>query len=266
MIYVGTSGFSFPDWQGTVYPKGIKKEMALEYYNKTLGFNSVELNFSYYALTNRKVFESMAKRTSDDFRFAVKAYKGLTHEIFDEQRKLKADFTILDKFLYSLEPLVQNEKLAAILFQFPPFFYPSEETLEYLSKIRSKINKNPVVMEFRNHSWANDQYYRYLEDRDIGLCCVDEPKLKCLMPFVNITTGNTAYFRFHGRNTNWFKTTIAQRYDYFYSDNELKEFIPEIKKSALKAKNSFIYFNNCHLGSAAKNASAFKSMVSEILR
>jgi len=62
------------------------------------------------------------------------------------------------------------------------------------------------------------------------------------------------YFRFHGRNPDWFKATVAERYNYLYNKEELKEFIPKIRQVAAKAKTTYLFFNNCHWGKAVKNA------------
>ena len=83
---------------------------------------------------------------------------------------------------------------------------------------------------------------------------MDEPKLPRLMPFINKVTSDIGYLRFHGRNTNWFNSSLEERYNYLYSKDELKEFLPEIKKIDMNAKKTFIFFNNCHAGFAVKNA------------
>jgi uncharacterized protein YecE (DUF72 family) len=79
-ILIGTSGFSFDDWVGEVYPAHIKKHEMLPYYEKTLGFRALEVNYTYYSMPSKKTMESFSMKTSRDFSFVVKAYKGLTHE------------------------------------------------------------------------------------------------------------------------------------------------------------------------------------------
>ena len=90
---------------------------------------------------------------------------------------------------------------------------------------------------------------------------VDEPKLPRLMPFMNKVTSDTAYLRLHGRNPDWFNAPLETRYNYLYSDKELEEFIPEIDKMDKSSKKTFIFFNNCHAGSAAKNAVKLKQLL-----
>jgi uncharacterized protein YecE (DUF72 family) len=93
-----------------------------------------------------------------------------------------------------------------------------------------------------------------LEKKEIGFCVVDEPKLSQLMPYHPRATSDIGYFRFHGRNPNWFNVPVKVRYDYLYSEKELKEFVPGIKDISKKTGKTLIFFNNCYSGSAAKNA------------
>ena len=85
MIRIGTSGFSFPDWKGTVYPLGIRDKDMLSFYEEELRFNALEVNFSYYTLPSQKSFMAMSKKTSKEFEFVVKSFKGMTHEIRDKE-------------------------------------------------------------------------------------------------------------------------------------------------------------------------------------
>jgi len=100
-----------------------------------------------------------------------------------------------------------------------------------------------------------------LEENNLGYCCVDEPSLPELVPFVPRITSSIAYFRFHGRNTNWFNVPVSERYNYLYSDKELKKFVPVIQSSEAAAEKTYCFFNNCHNGQAAKNALKIKSLL-----
>jgi uncharacterized protein YecE (DUF72 family) len=261
MILVGTSGFSFADWKGTVYPKNIKNEEMLSFYEKELGFNTLEINFTYYALPSQKSIRGMCVKTSRDFKFAVKAFKGLTHGIWDDEKKITDNKETIDKFKHSLEPMVQEGKLICVIAQFPYSFHPVKENIEYLETLKNRFGNIPVVIEFRNIKWLNKNTFDLLKKIDLGYCVVDEPKLPGLMPFYPEATSGIAYFRLHGRNMNWFNAPAEVRYDYNYSDKELKEFLPEIQKISLINKTTLIFFNNCHAGSAAKNAITMAKML-----
>jgi uncharacterized protein YecE (DUF72 family) len=95
----------------------------------------------------------------------------------------------------------------------------------------------------------------------MGCCVVDEPKIPRLMPFEPRRTSDVAYFRFHGRNQNWFSCSREERYNYLYSKDELGEFIPPLRSVSSGAKMTYTFFNNCHAGAAARNALMMKTML-----
>jgi len=262
MIRVGTSGFSFPDWKGTVYPAGLQEREMLSFYEKELGFNALELNFTYYTLPSQKSFAAMSQKTSGDFEFVVKSYKGMTHEIRNrETGEMIDNRETFKKFKYSLDPLIGDGKLGGILAQFPYGFFLNRENLGYLEKFKEEMDDLPLVFEFRNQTWLKEGTFELLEKKGIGFCIVDEPKLPKLMPYIPKATSEIGYFRFHGRNPNWFNVPSSVRYDYLYSDKELKEFVPDIQDISKKAAKTFVFFNNCHAGSAAKNAAQMAKLL-----
>lgn len=263
-IKIGTSGFSFDDWKDIIYPQHLKKADWLRYYEKELGFTTLEVNFTYYTLPSPRSLEGMSRKTSEGFQFVVKAFKGMTHEIKD-----KATNTFINnretfyQFLHSLKPLIDDGKLSCVLAQFPYSFHPQTENLEYLKRFKELMGTIPLVIEFRNRLWFKEKTLQFLKEHLMGYCVVDEPKLPQLMSFHPEATSEIGYFRFHGRNSNWFNVPTSKRYDYLYSEEELKEFMPPIKMVASKTKKVFIFFNNCHAGSAAKNATMLIRMLQE---
>lgn len=257
MIKIGTSGYSFPDWVGTIYPKDIKKENMLEYYEKELGFKVVELNYTYYTLPSQKAIAGIMKKTSLDFEFSVKANKSMTHEITDNE-------DIFDKFKYSIDPLIKDNRLSCVLAQFPYSFHFNKESIRYLARFKELMGEIPLVVEFRNIRWHNEETLKWLKGLTIGYCVVDEPKLEGLMPFNPLATSQVGYFRFHGRNTNWFDSPVSVRYNYIYNDDELKSFIEPIKNVDKKVSKTMVFFNNCHAGSAAKNAIQLIKMLKQL--
>lgn len=254
-ILVGTSGFSFDDWVGEVYPENIKKQEMLPYYEKVLGFDALEVNYTYYTLPSRKTMESFVRRTSGTFSFAVKAYKGMTHERDENTKKH------FRAFRDGITPL--GKRLRVILFQFPYTFIPSPENIDYLKMAREEFRDYESVVEFRNARWFEKEYAEVLESLSFGSCVVDEPKLKGLLPFRPALTSRIGYFRFHGRNRAWFREPVEVRYNYLYSDEELREFVKPIKDIASRADTTFVFFNNCHAGKAVKNARMMKELLRE---
>jgi len=262
MIKVGTSGFSFPDWKGTVYPEGIREKDMLPFYEKELGFNVLEVNFTYYTLPSQKSLAGMAQKTSENFEFVVKSFKGMTHEIWDKESHTRIDHQeSFRKFKYGLVPLIEEKRLACVLAQFPYGFFPNRESLGYLDEFKEEMGNIPLVVEFRNKSWLKEATFQLLEKKEIGFCVVDEPKLPQLMPYQPRATSEIGYFRFHGRNPNWFNVPMKVRYDYLYREEELKEFVPGIKDISKKTAKTLIFFNNCYSGSAAKNATQMAKLL-----
>lgn len=227
----------------------------LSFYENELGFRALEINFTYYTLPSQKSFEAMSKKTSKEFEFVVKSFKGMTHEIRDKETGAMVDNQeTFKKFRYSLLPLIEDGKLACVLAQFPFGFFPNRENFTYLERFKAEMSDIPLVYEFRNQAWLKEQTFQFLERNGIGFCIVDEPKLQKLMPYLSRATSEIGYFRFHGRNPNWFNVPISVRYDYLYKDGELKEFIPDIKDISQRTAKTLVFFNNCYAGSAAKNA------------
>ncbi len=262
MIKLGTSGFSFDDWRGTVYPPKIKKQDMLAYYERELGFKCLELNSTYYTLPSQKSMEGMLRKVSADFEFTVKAYRGMTHDIWEEDRKTLLDNReVFEKFKFSMAPLRERGNLACVLAQFPPWFHPNKVSLDYLRVFGERLRGVPLVVEFRNHAWHNDATLDFLRENGLGYCVVDEPRLPRLMPFNPGATSAVGYFRLHGRNPNWFNVPTSVRYDYLYSDEELREFLGPIHKVEALTQATFVFFNNCHVGSAVRNGLRLREML-----
>jgi uncharacterized protein YecE (DUF72 family) len=264
MIQVGTSGFSFPDWKGPVYPAGIREKDMLSFYEKELGFNVLEVNFTYYTLPSQKSLAGMAQKTSENFEFVVKSFKGMTHETWDKETHARVDNKeTFKKFKYGLVPLIEAKKLACVLAQFPYGFFPNRENSSYLQEFKEEMGDIPLVVEFRNKAWLKEETFQLLEKKEIGFCVVDEPKLPQLMPYHPRATSEIGYFRFHGRNPNWFNVPMKVRYDYLYREEELKEFVPGVKDISKRTAKTLIFFNNCYSGSAAKNAAQMAKLLAE---
>ena len=264
MIKIGTSGFSFPDWKGTVYPAGLRERDMLAYYEKELGFHVLEVNFTYYTLPSPKSFEAMARKTSEGFEFVVKAFKGMTHEIRNRETGTWVENReIFKRFRESLLPLIERGRLSCVLGQFPYGFFPTRDNVGYLQRFKEEMETIPLVYEFRNQTWLKDGTFQFLEKNGLGYCVVDEPKIPKLMPYLPRATSEIGYFRFHGRNPNWFNVPIKVRYDYLYTEEELRGFVPGIQEISRKTAKTLVFFNNCYSGSAAKNAAQMAKLLIE---
>lgn len=258
MLYVGTAGFSYPDWTGVFYPLGMKSQDFLKYYSER--FNGVELDFTYYRQPVPRTMEAMAARVPGGFRFTVKAHKTLTHEIPPSGEDLAKEVAT---FSEGVSPMAEAGKLGCILYQFPWGFKYSPENLDYVVSMRERLPMAPPVVEFRNVSWARGDVYQALRENRTGFCCVDEPDLRGLFPKVSQVTSDVGYLRFHGRNAAkwWSHKEAWERYDYLYTDEEMKPWIPKIRSMEDQAEDTYVLYNNCHRGQAAVNAVRMKELL-----
>jgi uncharacterized protein YecE (DUF72 family) len=272
-VFIGTSGYSFSDWVGPFYPPGTKSGDFLGYYAKHFG--CVEVNATYYRIPTVRTMEQIERKTPDGFRFIVKVNHAMTHERVLEPR-------LVANFLDCLGPLKSAGKYHGLLAQFPWAFRRDERSKAHLDRLREALPGEPLWVEFRHDSWMHPKLPSWLGERGIGYCAVDEPQLPGLLPPVTHVTNGTGYVRFHGRNArHWWdngtsRTAAASgaevttkrgsreqlRYDYEYSERELMEWVGRVQELAQKAKQTYLFFNNCHAGQAAKSA----KLMEELLR
>jgi uncharacterized protein YecE (DUF72 family) len=251
-IRVGTSGYSFEDWRGNFYPGQIAKGKMLDHYQAY--FNTVEINSTYYRIPHPAVMYNIAKKTKPDFEFIIKANKNLTHQRMELEKPAK-------EFHESIRPIVDRGQLKGILAQFPWSFKYSTRNLQYLSICHELTQPHPLYVEFRHDSWLRKDTYDAMKQHEIKFVSVDGPRLQGLLPPELITTGDTIYIRLHGRNAEQWWNGGALRYDYLYNEDELRDWKERIDKMKGQVSKAFIFFNNCHLGQAVKNARGMMQML-----
>jgi uncharacterized protein YecE (DUF72 family) len=250
-LFIGTSGWNYPHWQGIFYPQELSQSKWLEYY--TQFFNAVELNVTFYRLVQQKTFRNWYKRTPKDFYFVAKGSRFISHI-----KKLKGVKESLDIFFDNAKEL--KEKLAAILWQFPPSFScqsfdirrdpatAGKKDLKRLEVFLKLLRKTKIrqVFEFRNDSWFDKEIYTLLKKYNAGLCIADSNRF----PYVKEVTADFLYLRFHGADS---------LYSSDYSDRKLKEWAGFARNS--KDKDIFAFFNNDAYGYAVKNALKFRELL-----
>jgi len=138
---IGTSGYQFPDWFGTVYPPSLRQRNVLEYYANSLGLDTVEVNYTYYRLPSPRTSEAMARKVPDDFEFVVRSFSGMTHDIWEgtDRKTLKDTTEVFDQFVQGILPFKEAGKLGPVLLQFPYSFWPNRITYDYLKWCREKL-------------------------------------------------------------------------------------------------------------------------------
>ena len=163
IIHVGTSGWSYKEWKGSFYPPKLPSAEMLHYYSSR--FSTVEVNNSFYRIPTERVLASWAEQVPPDFRFVMKASRRVTHH-----QRLKDEDGSLAYFLRAVNPL--GSRLGPTLFQLPPTFEKDSSRLQgFLERIPPRWL---AALEFRHHSWFDDEVYQLLHQRDVPLVAVDE--------------------------------------------------------------------------------------------
>jgi uncharacterized protein YecE (DUF72 family) len=231
-VYLGTSGWDYPEWVGRVYPpSGVRDR--LHYYSDL--FPIVEVNSTFYRLPPASVAASWVRRTPAGFRFAAKFPQTITHEA-----KLVGASEELDRFLAVMKPLRDSGRFIAGLLQLPPSlrFEPATARTFYESIPRDL----PVAVEFRENSWLVPESMALLKEFGLAHVVVDGPHL----PADLTVTAPFSYVRFHGHGRSvW--------YDYTYSPEQLKAWVPRVRALSEKAEQVYLFFNNHFRGDAAVN-------------
>jgi uncharacterized protein YecE (DUF72 family) len=248
VIFVGTSGYGYDDWEGPFYPADLARNERLAFYAGE--FEAVELNFTYYRMPTATHLRSLAAQvTRQEFQFSVKAHQDITHH----RRGGPAPFAQLRA---ALAPLQSQGCLGAVLLQFPYSFDRTEENLGYLQRCFELLPDLPLVVEFRSRKWISQRTLGFLREAGVGFCNVDLPELPGLPPRTAFVTAPTAYVRFHGRNKAkwWVHEEAWERYDYSYTADELAEWVPHLCEMDTQAERLYAFANNHWAGQAVSTA------------
>lgn len=256
--HVGTAGWSYKDWEGIVYPtKKSPGFHALRYLSQYIDF--MEINSTFYRMPVLQFALSWVKKVKQNpnFLFAVKLHQDFTHQ------KKNLSSKKADEFKFGVEPLRANNRLGAILIQFPWSFYQSKKSLHYLDRLFRMFSGFPLALEVRHSSWDYPEFLKFLSEYKVAFCNIDQPLFRSsIKPTTYATNPDFNYVRLHGRNyKNWFnqKAGRDERYDYLYSNEELSEWITRIKKLGKKSKKTFVVTNNHYRGQALTNALQIKN-------
>lgn len=256
-IRVGIAGWSYPDWDGYVYERGVRDKLRF-----VAGYvDMVEINSSFYRPPAEKNSESWLRQTADlpDFYFTAKLHQEITHEgvIGDD---------MVQAFHEGFRPLTDAGRLKHLLAQFRWDFADSPETRQHLAAIRDKFCDMPeLVLELRHASWQSPQALEFLEGLGMTVANLDYPLAKNSFSLQECRVGRNGYLRLHGRNAKaWFdkKAGRDETYNYFYSAKE----IDGIKDRALSLAKTFraltIVANNHYEGKELANALQMKALLS----
>jgi uncharacterized protein YecE (DUF72 family) len=236
-IYIGTSGWSYPHWKGTFYPRHLPAGKMLEYYAQR--FSSVEINSSFYHLPESQSLRDWYALTPADFRFSIKASRYITHmkKLCDPRDTLPV---LLDRIC------LLADKLGPILFQLPPRWHFNEQRLsDFLESLSSEFR---YAFEFRDHSWLNERTLDLLSRHDAAFCIYDLDGF--LSPQQRTT--DFVYLRLHGPDA---------AYQGSYPDPVLDGWAGKCSGWAAHGHTVYCYFDNDQSGHAAHNAARLQAML-----
>ena len=265
MIRVGVAGWDYPDWSGLVYPAHATRAFDRLAFLATY-FDVIEINSSFYRIPSPATTRSWASRVSSTgcFSFTAKLHRDLTHlspgRAGDEAMPPPEEGAA--RYREAVEPLREAGRLGAVLMQFPHAFHDRPQARERLQQLADLLRGLPLVAEFRHRSWDHADALQFLHDLGVGFCNIDQPNLGSTLRSTGHVTSPNAYVRLHGRNADaWFRpdATVAQRYDYLYSEEELRPWAERAERMAERAEEVFIVANNHYRGKAPTNALMLKA-------
>ncbi|MGH9509102.1 MAG: DUF72 domain-containing protein [Terriglobales bacterium] len=270
-VRIGTAGWSYKDWEGIVYPHGIRKtEHPAAYLARY--FDVIEINTSFYGHIRPelgKLWCHKVAAVNPDFLFTAKLHQSFTHSpnaVMEPTSAATLAPNPEDERLAreGLSSIAGEGKLGALLMQFPVSFKNTNENRDYLEGLLGRFAEFPRVVEVRHSSWNNEGILRYFAQQGVAFCNIDQPLLgKSLAPTAH-ATAPIGYVRLHGRNYDqWFDShTGADRYNYLYSEPELAGWQKKIQTLAAKTERVFVITNNHFEGKAAVNALQLKHALS----
>jgi len=248
-IRIGPAGWSYKDWEGTVYPPHGSKFDHLAYLASF--FDTIEINSPFYRIPPPTHSKSWVRRVADnpDFKFTTKVFRGFTH---DDAAITSADVAAFRNYL---DPLADANRLGAVLLQYPWSFKNGDESREKLTRLFNAFDGYPLALEVRHATFQNEEFFQFLNEHGVAWVNVDQPLFHDSVKPSDAMTGPLAYARLHGRNyEKWFAHQESwERYNYLYSKEELAPWVDRIKTMAVE-KETYVVTNNHFRGQAIVNA------------
>ena len=238
-VLIGTSGWSYPHWEGVLYPHGTPPRARLDHYLSR--YRTAELNSSYYRWPSDAAFARWRRRLPDGFVLSVKAPGLLTHvqRLYSPERWLARIGRALTRL---------GQRRGVLLVQLPPTLPVDHARLEYfLAHLPSAV---PVAVELRHPSWHQESVFRLLERYGAAYCVMSGAGLPCVLR----ATAPFVYVRLHGPDPH-------HMYAGSYTDDDLRWWAERIREWERAGLDVLVYFNNDGDGNAVRNADALRGMV-----
>jgi uncharacterized protein YecE (DUF72 family) len=214
MIWIGTSGYNYPEWKGSFYPADLPAAKMLPYY--AARFPTVEINYTFYRMPSEKLVSGWAAQTPSPYKLTLKAPRRITHD-----NRLKAAGPIVSSFCQVAGTL--GDKLGALLFQLPPNLKKDVALFDaFLDELPPKVR---AAFEFRHESWLGEEIFSRLAARNLALCVADSEKMSAPVRI----TANYAYFRLR---------------DEGYTPDHIARWADTIAAATVESADVFVYFKH----------------------
>lgn len=231
MIWIGTSGFQYPEWKGSFYPDGLAAKKMLAYYGKH--FPTTESNYTFRTVPSLKTLSNWSAETPANFRFSLKAPQEITHF-----KKLRGCDEVLSRF--GDAAITLGPKLGVVLFQLPPYFKKDSPVLkDFLAGLPAGMKS---AFEFRHGSWLDEEIFAVLRARNAALCVADGEKVETPV----IATAEHGYFRLR---------------DAGYTERDVERWAEVIAGYGNTAKDVYVYFKHEESGVGPKFATQLMKLL-----
>ena len=228
-LRIGCSGWLYRHWRGAFYPATLPQSGWFDYYAQR--FDSVELNNTFYRLPERSTFAEWRRQAPEEFVFAVKASRFLTHI-----KRLKDPAEPLKRLFSRASAL--GPHFGPMLYQLPPRWKRNAQRLDaFLARLPAGRRH---AIEFRDSSWYTDAVFACLERHGVALCLHDMAGSATEW----IVTAPFIYVRFHG----------PIKYAGRYGGRVLEKWAAWLATQVRSGRSMFGYFNNDVGGHAPRDA------------
>jgi uncharacterized protein YecE (DUF72 family) len=252
-VWIGTAGYSYPNWQGKFYPDNLKADRKLAYYSRF--FPAVEFNSSFYRPPTADQLLRLAGQTPPGFQFVIKLPRSVTHEQRPDD---------LVAFREGVEALRAAGRLLGTLCQFPESTRNERMNRLWVERIGRGVAGLDLAVEFRHRSWAKPDVPTWLAGQGIDLASVDVPDLPQLFPRGLMRTGRRVYVRLHSRVAeNWYAGD-GMRYNFDYNDAALIGWAEAIREASSTVDRALLFFNNCHGIQGVMNAQRMRVLLAKL--
>lgn len=240
-LFIGTSGWNYDEWKNGFY-QGVAKKDWLRHCGEV--FTAAEINATFYGLQKRETLARWRDETPDDFVFALKANRYLTH---------------YRRFRDPEEPIIKDRdraealggKLGAVLWQLPGNFHRKADTearFDGFLRALGKRWRTRHAVELRHASWFDDDVAERLSDHGVAVCISDAAN----WPMWKATTADFVYVRLHGH---------TRTYHSRYAKRSLEKWARDIDRWLRGGRDVHVYFDNTDAGAAPRDAQRLRELL-----